>query len=118
MSYSSGRSRTIRTKANILKVKSRLGQKRRVSTRRLAAEMKISRTSAHRILRDDLDCFPYNKIKQPKLTDLQKRKRIKVANWVLNHYTKEDTKKWLFTDKKYFDLWCIQCSERSCMGSQ
>ncbi len=38
------------------------------------------------------------------LTDLQKRERVKVANWVLNHYTKEDTKKWLFTDEKYFDL--------------
>ncbi len=80
MSYSSGCPRTIRTKANILKVKSRLGQKRRVSTRRLAAEMKISSISAHRILRDDLDCFPYKKIKQPKLTDLQKRKRVKFVN--------------------------------------
>jgi len=38
--------------------------------RRLAAEMNISATSARRILREDLDCFPYKKIKQPKLTDL------------------------------------------------
>jgi hypothetical protein len=75
-----------------------------VSSRRLAAEMNISRTSARRILREDLGCFPYKKIKQPKLTDLQKRKRVKFANRVLNHYNKEDTKKWLFTDEKYFDL--------------
>ena len=104
LSYSPGRPRTARTKANVLKVKHRLQQKKRVSTRRLAAEMSISATSARRILREDLGCFPYKKIKQPKLTDLHKRKRVKFANWVLNNYTKEDTKKWLFTDEKYFDL--------------
>jgi inhibitor of nuclear factor kappa-B kinase subunit alpha len=104
LSYSSGRPRTVRTKANISKVKYRLDQKKRVSTRRLAVELDISRTSAQRILREDLGCFPYKKIKQPKLTDLQKRKRVKFANWVFNNYTKEDTKKWLFTDEKYFDL--------------
>ena len=70
-------------------------------TRRLTAEMKISKTSIHRILREDLRCFPY---KKPKLTDFQKRKRIKFANWVLNNYTKNDTKRWLFLDEKYFDL--------------
>ena len=25
------------------------------------------------------------------------------ANWVLNNYTKDDTKRWLFSDEKYFD---------------
>ncbi|CAM4811908.1 unnamed protein product [Rotaria magnacalcarata] len=48
-----GRSRTARTKANILKAKQRLDQKR-LSTRRLAAEMNISKSSIHRILRKDL----------------------------------------------------------------
>ncbi|CAF4250351.1 unnamed protein product, partial [Rotaria magnacalcarata] len=48
-----GRPRTARTKANILKAKQHLDQKR-VSTRRLAAEMNISKSSIHRILRKDL----------------------------------------------------------------
>ena len=104
LAYSPGRPRTVRTKVNISKAKSRLAQKKRVSTRRLAAELNISRTSAQRILQKDLGCFPYKKIKQPKLSDLQKTKRVKFANWVLNNFTKEDTKKWLFTDEKYFDL--------------
>ncbi|CAF3169579.1 unnamed protein product [Rotaria sp. Silwood2] len=26
------------------------------------------------------------------------------ANWVLNNYSKDDTKKWLFRDEKFFDL--------------
>jgi hypothetical protein len=38
------------------------------------------------------------------MTHVQKRKRVKVANLMLNHYNQEDTKKWLFTDEKYFDL--------------
>ena len=29
---------------------------------------------------------------------------MKFANWVLNNYTKEDTKIWLLIDEKYFDL--------------
>ncbi|CAF0885011.1 unnamed protein product [Rotaria sordida] len=73
LSHSLGRPRTVRTKANILEMKWRLAQKKRVSSRKLAAEMNISRTSARQILREDLHCFPYKKIKQPKLTDLQKK---------------------------------------------
>ena len=104
LSHSPRRPRTVRTKANISKLKYRLSHKKTVSTRRLAAEMNISRTSAQRMLRKDLGCFPCKKIKQLKLTDLQKRKRVKFANWVLNYYIKEDTQKWFFSDEKYFDL--------------
>ncbi|CAF2142729.1 unnamed protein product, partial [Rotaria magnacalcarata] len=46
--------RTIRTNAAIVKVKNRLNQKKRVSTRKSAKDMKISRTSVERILREDL----------------------------------------------------------------
>ncbi|CAF1212118.1 unnamed protein product [Rotaria magnacalcarata] len=97
-----GRPRTTRTKANILKAKQRLDQKR-VSTRRSAAEMNISKSSIHRILRKDLGCFPDKKIKQPKLTMFEKR-TVKFSNWVLNNYTKSDITRWLFSDEKYFDL--------------
>ncbi|CAF3455577.1 unnamed protein product [Rotaria socialis] len=46
--------RTVRTKAAIMKVKSRLNKKKRVSTRKLANDINISRTSIRRILREDL----------------------------------------------------------------
>ena len=65
--------------------------------------MDISRTSAQRISRQDLGCFPSKKTKQPKLTDLQKKK-TKFANWVLSNSIKKDTKNWLSTDKNYFTL--------------
>ena len=101
--YSSGRPRTARTTANVSKTKGRLDQNKRVSTR-LAAEIKFSKTSAHRILHEDLGCFPFKKIKQPKLTNLQKQKRVTFANWALNNYTKDNTKRWHFLMRSFFDL--------------
>ena len=75
-----------------------------MSTRKLAKEMNTSRWSIPRILREALGCKPYKKTIQLKLTNLQKDKRVKFANWVSNNYSKADIKKWLFTDEKYFDL--------------
>ena len=69
-------SRTVRTIAAIVKVKNRLNQKKRVSTRKLAKEMNISRRSIQRILREDLGCKPYKKTKQPKLANLQKIREL------------------------------------------
>ena len=66
--------------------------------------MNTSRQNIQRILREDLGCKSYKKIIQPKLNNLQKSKRVKFTNWMLNNYSKEDTKKCLFTDEKYFDL--------------
>ena len=102
--YFPGCLRTVRTKATIVKIKSRVTQKRRVSTRKLAKEMNTSRRSIRRVLLENLGCKSYKKTIQPKLTNLQTNKRIKFANWVLNSYSKEDTKKCLFKDGKYFDL--------------
>ena len=75
-----------------------------MSTRRFAAEINISKRSVHRILREELGCFPYKKIKQPRLMNLQKTKRVKFANGVLNNYTRDDTKRWLFSDERHFDI--------------
>ena len=104
LSYSPGRPCTVRTEANISMAKWRLRQKKSVSTRRLATEMNILRTNAKCILRKDLRLFSYKRIIQLKLTDFQKKKRIKFAKWVLNNYTKEDINRWFFSDKKFFDL--------------
>ena len=49
-----GRSRTIRTKESIKKVKHRLNRKKKVTSRKLAVELNISRTSVRRILKNDL----------------------------------------------------------------
>ena len=65
-----------------------------MSKRKLAKEkMNTSRQNIQQILREDLGCRPYEKTIQPKLTNLQKNNRVKFANWVLNNYSKEHTKK-------------------------
>ena len=51
MTLSPGRPRTIRTKNIIQKINSRL---KRVSSRKLAEKLDISRTSVRRVLRNDL----------------------------------------------------------------
>jgi transposase len=103
-SYSPGRPRIARTKGNIQKVKSRLQRKKRVSSRKLANELGISRRSVQRILQSDLGCRPYKKIIEPFLTDDHKIKRKKFANWIRTNFKKEQTMKILFSDEKMFDI--------------
>ena len=101
LSTSPGRSRTIRTKESIKKVKHRLNQKKKVTSRKLAVELNISRTSVRRILKNDLLLRP---IVEPLLTDEHKEKRKKFSNWVRTRFRKEDTMKILFSDEKLFDI--------------
>jgi len=88
----------------IQKVKSRMNRKKKVSIRKLANELDISNMSVVRILKQDLGYRSYKKRVEPALTDLQKSKRLKFANWVRHNFRKEDTLKILFTDEKMFDI--------------
>ncbi|CAF1489506.1 unnamed protein product [Didymodactylos carnosus] len=103
LSTSPGRPRIIRTKNTIQKVKNSLKRKKRVSTRKLASELKISR-SAQRILKNDLGLTSYKKRIEPLLTDTQKAKRTTFANWVRHNFSKEQSMRILFSDEKMFDL--------------
>ena len=51
----------IRTKQSIKKVKDRLSQKKKVPSRKLAAQLNISRTSIHRMLKNNLLLRPIRK---------------------------------------------------------
>jgi len=99
-----GGPRVFRTKNNILKVKNRLRRKKRVSARKLSIELDISTTSIRRILKIDLGLKPYKKVIEPSLSDDQKIKRKKFANWVRHNFRKEETMKILFSDEKFFDI--------------
>ncbi|CAF5072708.1 unnamed protein product, partial [Rotaria magnacalcarata] len=99
-----GRPRTIRTSANIQKVKHRLERRRTVSSRKLSRELGISRTSVRRVLKNDLELHAYKVQNEPMLTDEHKEKRIQFANWIRTNFRKEDTMKILFSDEKMFDI--------------
>jgi hypothetical protein len=84
----------------IQKVKHKLGQKKLVSVRSLAKEYGMSKSSAHRILKEDVELYPYKMIIKLKLTNEHKIKQKKVANWIFNDFRKEDTMRILFSDEK------------------
>ena len=64
----------------------------------------MSKTSARRILIDDIGYRPYKIIQEPALTDEQKENRKKFAHWVKNNFKKSDLSKGLFSDEKLFDF--------------
>ena len=102
LSKSPGRPRTARTKIAINKVKQQLRSKKNVSTRKLSKRLDLSRTSVRRILKDELNCYPYKKIIEPALTDEHIAKRKKFANWIRTNFKKQETMKILFSDEKMF----------------
>ena len=57
----------------IQKVRKRMKRKRRVSVRKLAGELDISKGSVVRILKQDLGYRSYKKRVQPALTDFEKK---------------------------------------------
>jgi inhibitor of nuclear factor kappa-B kinase subunit alpha len=104
LSRSPGRPKTIRTKAAIRKIKSRVERRKSVSSRKIARELGISRTSVRRILKNDLELQAYKIQKEPLLTDEHKEKRMKFANWIRTNFRKEGTMNILFSDEKMFDI--------------
>ncbi|CAF2053503.1 unnamed protein product [Rotaria magnacalcarata] len=98
------RPRTVRTAANIHKVKQRHDRLRIFSCRKIARDLRISRTSAQRSLKDDLKLKSYKEKTQPKTSEAQKAKRLKFANWIRTNFRKEDTLRFLFSDEKMFDI--------------
>ena len=85
-------------------MKNRLKGGGRVSARKLSKELKLSRTSIQRILRDDLRYFSYKIIIKPFLTDAHKAERKRFANWVRSNFRKEQTMRLLFSNEKLFDM--------------
>ena len=66
------------------------------SYRKIARDLRISRTSAQRILKDDLKLKSYRIKVQPKISEDQKPKRLKFANWIRTNFRKEDTEIFVF----------------------
>ena len=99
-----GRPRSVRTRTVVQRTKTLLRGKAKKSTRKLARKLQISRRSVQRILREDLGRRPYKIVREPRLSDEQKRKRVKFANWVRNNFTKAKTLRFVFSDEKLFTV--------------
>ena len=55
-------------------------------------------------MKNDLELRPYKKVIEPLLSNDQKIKRQKFANWVRTNFRKEHTMRILFSDEKFFDI--------------
>ncbi|CAF3420632.1 unnamed protein product [Rotaria socialis] len=99
----------------IQKLKHKLDQKKIVSVRSLAKQYGISKSSAHRILKEDLELHVYKKKIEPRLTDEHKHKRKQFGNWVGHNFRKEDTMRILFSGEKMFDVDGIYNTQNECI---
>ena len=91
----------LRTAANIRKVKHRYDRLQVFSCRKIAGDLRISRTSAQRIFKDHRKLKFYRIKVQPKISEA---KRLKFANWIRTNFRKEGTLRFLFSDEKMFDI--------------
>ena len=85
-------------------MKNRLKRNKKVSSRILAHELSISRTSVRRILKDGLQYHAYKVRVLPLLKGEHKVKRKRFSNWIKTYFKKETTIKILFSDEKMFDV--------------
>jgi transposase len=92
---SPSRTRTIRTRKTIQKVKNRLKRKKRILSRKFARELDISRTSDSSVLIKDFRLRPTKK-NIPVITDVHKVKRKKFANRTRTNFGKEDIENIVF----------------------
>lgn len=97
----SGRPRSARTDRVVKIVRERLRLKKHRSTRKLAADFKISRGSVHNILRADLGCHAYKKRKVHSISKAIKKKRLDRSNTILSWHAGDE---FVFSDEKLFVL--------------
>lgn len=102
----SGRPKTVRTVENVDAVRQSVTQSPNKSLRRRSQELGLTRATTHRILRQDLNCFPYKIHIKHKLTDTDKVARVAMCNW-FNEKMERD-QDWIkhvwFTDEAHFHL--------------
>jgi hypothetical protein len=84
MHYSSDRPRSARTPQAVGKAKRFLKSKAKKSIRKLARKLTVSRSSASRILHNDLRSKAYKVVREPKLTERQMRNLQNERVWAVS----------------------------------
>lgn len=100
--YQSGRPRTARTKRMVRIVKARISRNPQRSTRKLGRDLQISKSSIHRILRDDCQFKAYHKRKVHGLTSKQKDARRLRCKALLARFDDKSVENIIFSDEKLF----------------
>lgn len=98
---STGRKRTVRTAENIKKVRERIRRNRHQTVRKLAKDLKVSRSSMHNIIQKDLGMRAYKKKRVHGLTEAQRVARVKKCKHLLEWHADSEI---IFSDEKLFVL--------------
>lgn len=112
----SGRPKSVRTATNIGRVDELICSQEdkvntHISTREIAAELKISQTSVMRIAKEDLHLSAFRRVPAQVITDAVRQKRLERATALLRRLKVRDVKRVFFTDEKNFYLNPPVCSQ-------
>lgn len=99
----SGRRRTQRTDANIERVAQHFQNNPKCSIRKGAAILNMKKTTVHRIVKENLNLFPYKTQIQLKLTDESKQRRLQFGQQFMTNLLGILGSIW-FTDESIFTL--------------
>lgn len=97
-----GRPRTARTPTRIKAVGARIRRNPRRSQRKVASQMKESRSSIQRILKQDLGLTPFKRRKVHGLTMQQRKTRLERSKTLLQRYDFCNGERIVFSDEKLF----------------
>lgn len=97
----SGRPRTKRTEIVIKRAREQIRRKKQRSVRKMASQLEMSKSSAHNLLRIDLQLTPYKKQKIHGVSAAVQEKRYERVQRILNWHAGDDI---VFSDEKLFVL--------------
>ena len=96
--------RFVKTKKLIKSIRKKLRCNPQKSTRKLAQEAHVSRSTMQKVLVNNLKVKPYKINKQQLLSDTTKKKRYKRSKMLLNKLLDGTQPQVLWTDKKLFTI--------------
>ena len=99
--------RTVRTKKLIKKVREKLRRNPARSARQLAKDYSVSVSSMQRILKDDLQSYPYKFTKRHLLSEATKKKRLYRAKVLVKKLVDGTQPQVLWTDEKLFTVQAV-----------
>lgn len=97
----SGRRRSARTERVIKTVRERVRRKSQRSVRKMAADLNVSKSTMHNVLKQDLGCQAFKKRKVHGVSEPSKKKRLERATLLLSRHAGRD---FVFSDEKLFVL--------------
>ena len=103
--------RPVRTSKLVNAIRNKVRRNPQTSARRMAKEANVSHKTMQNVLRKDLKCFPYKKVKRQLLSDPTRDKRLKRAR-LLQKRLKDCTQPMvLWTDEKLFTVQAVHNSQ-------